>query len=169
PKEGPVATIRLGWLPLAINVMIAERAEERLRERPATSPAGQSSRAVAKPHQPRIYFGLPSAVYHTDPFLGSTDLKRLLKERFRRRQITRRGRRARRDALVMGRHSLPLPPPLPPPALGESRLFCALFGHSGPRCAWRHRLAGLWLGRSRANQIQKMAMSTAGSSEPSLL
>jgi hypothetical protein len=55
----------------AINAMIAERATERLHKAPAAE-------ASATPREPGVYFGLPSADYHADPSLGSSDIKRLL-------------------------------------------------------------------------------------------
>jgi hypothetical protein len=59
----------------AINVMIAERAAERLGNASVTEPTPEPS---PKPREPGVYFGLPSAEYHADPSLGSADLKRLL-------------------------------------------------------------------------------------------
>jgi len=58
----------------AINAMIAERATERLHKAPAAEPLT----GPTKPRQPGVYFGLPSAHYHADPSVGSSDLKRLL-------------------------------------------------------------------------------------------
>src|SRR5215831_8951386 len=55
-----------------INAMIGERAAERLN-----SPQVASEPSL-KPREPGVYFGLPSADYHADPSLGSSDLKRLL-------------------------------------------------------------------------------------------
>ena len=72
----------------AINAMIAERAEERLRKAPAAEPPSETptpnptppegGEAALKPHAPGIVFGMPAEEYHRDPSLGSTDLKRLL-------------------------------------------------------------------------------------------
>jgi hypothetical protein len=62
-----------------INAMIAERAAERLHKAPAADvevPIGTSTQA--KPRPAGVYFGLPSADYHADPSVGSSDLKRLL-------------------------------------------------------------------------------------------
>src|SRR5262245_8349396 len=56
-----------------INTMIAERAAERLHKPAAAEPS------PTKPREPGVYFGLPSAEYHADPSLGSSDLKRLLR------------------------------------------------------------------------------------------
>jgi len=55
-----------------INAMIGERAAERLNSLQV------ASEASLKPREPGVYFGLPSADYHADPSLGSSDLKRLL-------------------------------------------------------------------------------------------
>jgi len=54
-----------------INTMIAERAAERLK-------APEAEAQPTKPREPGIYFGLPSAEYHANQSLGSSDLKRLL-------------------------------------------------------------------------------------------
>jgi PDDEXK-like domain of unknown function (DUF3799)/SAP domain len=58
----------------AINAIIAERAAERLKA-PVAEPTPQPT---LKPREPGVYFGLPSAEYHVDPSLGSSDLKRLI-------------------------------------------------------------------------------------------
>jgi PDDEXK-like uncharacterized protein DUF3799/SAP domain-containing protein len=64
----------------AINGMIAERAEERLRKAPAEPPSEASEIPPAfQPHAPGIVFGMAAEEYHRDPALGSTDLKRLLR------------------------------------------------------------------------------------------
>jgi hypothetical protein len=64
----------------AINGMIAERAAERLRGEPVQkNGANVDTVSAAKPREPGIYFGLPSAEYHADPSLGSSDIKRLLR------------------------------------------------------------------------------------------
>jgi hypothetical protein len=60
----------------AINAMIAERAVERLHKPPAAQRAGEAPAPAVR--QPGVYFGLPSADYHSDPSLGSSDIKRLL-------------------------------------------------------------------------------------------
>jgi hypothetical protein len=57
--------------------MIAERAAERLKP-PAPEP--RETPTAPRPHEPGIYFGLAAAEYHPDPSLGSTDLKRLVKD-----------------------------------------------------------------------------------------
>src|SRR5262245_33934197 len=54
-----------------INTMIAERAAERPK-------APEAEAQPTKPREPGIYFGLPSAEYHANQSLGSSDLKRLL-------------------------------------------------------------------------------------------
>lgn len=61
----------------ALNGMIAERAAERLRGEP--NGATVDTVPAVKPRPPGIYFGLPSAEYHADPSLGSSDIKRLLR------------------------------------------------------------------------------------------
>jgi hypothetical protein len=76
----PQAEVRLPSSPsveqIAAQVtnMIAERARERLRKAP--TPAEPTPESA--PKQPGVYFGLPSAEYHADHSLGSSDLKRLL-------------------------------------------------------------------------------------------
>jgi PDDEXK-like domain of unknown function (DUF3799) len=76
----PQAEVRLPSSPSVeqiagqITNMIAERAQERLRKAPMPAePTPEST-----PMQPGVYFGPPSAEYHADPSLGSSDLKRLL-------------------------------------------------------------------------------------------
>ncbi len=59
----------------AINGMIAERAAGRLKPR---EPAAEV--APSKPHAPGVYFAMPAAEYHQDPSLGSTDVKRLVRD-----------------------------------------------------------------------------------------
>jgi len=59
-----------------INAMIGERAAERLK-----APAAETTSELSLKHKPRengVYFQLPSAEYHSDPSLGSSDIKRLL-------------------------------------------------------------------------------------------
>src|SRR5262249_16842505 len=51
-------------------------AAERRGEAPATDPAAKPT--VPTVREPGVYFGLPSAEYHADPSVGSSDLKRLL-------------------------------------------------------------------------------------------
>ena len=58
----------------ALTSMLAGRATERLQQHKS---AAEPLKAV-KPRPPGVYFGLPSADYHADPSLGSTDLKTLL-------------------------------------------------------------------------------------------
>jgi hypothetical protein len=60
----------------AINAMIAERAAERLHKPPPAQCVGEAPAPAVR--QPGVYFGLPSAEYHADPSLGSSDIKRLL-------------------------------------------------------------------------------------------
>jgi hypothetical protein len=86
----PVSASQLSVEQVAgqINGMIAERAQERLRMPPAAEPPGLGSRnanlrsgetlTASAPRTPGVYFGLPMAEYHSDPSLGSTDLKALL-------------------------------------------------------------------------------------------
>jgi PDDEXK-like domain of unknown function (DUF3799)/SAP domain len=62
----------------AINAMIVERAQERLRKPPAAEAPAKTPPARA-PSAPGVYFGLSSADYHADPSLGSSDIKRLLR------------------------------------------------------------------------------------------
>src|SRR5204862_7324383 len=62
----------------AINGMIAERAQERLRKHPVVEPELPKVPPPLKPRAPGVYFNLPMTDYHADPSLGSTDLKALL-------------------------------------------------------------------------------------------
>jgi hypothetical protein len=70
------ASLSIEQVASQINGMIAERAAERLHKPPAAQPAGEAPAPAVR--QPGVYFGLPSADYHADPSVGSSDLKRLL-------------------------------------------------------------------------------------------
>lgn len=71
PHPGPSVERLAGQ----INSMIAERARPVLVRAPAPESAPS-----AKPHSPGVYFGMPAAEYHADPSLGSTDIKRLVRD-----------------------------------------------------------------------------------------
>jgi PDDEXK-like uncharacterized protein DUF3799 len=59
----------------ALNALIAERSREARADPPLEPPKP----SLHKPRAPGIYFGLPSAEYHADPSVGSSDIKRLLR------------------------------------------------------------------------------------------
>jgi hypothetical protein len=67
-----VSSLSVEQVANAINGMIAERTEGRLRKVP------HGLQETLKPRDPGIYFGLPIAGYHSDPSLGSSNIKRLL-------------------------------------------------------------------------------------------
>jgi hypothetical protein len=63
----------------AVNTMVRERAQERLNalKKPPAQPTPQPQPSLT-PREPGVYFGLSAESYHTDPSLGSSDIRRLL-------------------------------------------------------------------------------------------